>query len=298
VSSRPLEGRRVVVTGAGLGLGAVYAEQIAAAGAEVVVNDLQPEHAAATVQRINESGGRAVDFAGDVSDWDVAGGMVAKCISEFGGIDGLVNNAGILGRLVPVHEADADARKVIDVNVIGTLYPGIHAARAMVEAGAGGAIVNVSSGSQCGQTLYGPYSASKGAVASLTYVWARDLKDHGVRVNALSPNAWSGQNEEMISQLGYNPEAHLTSHPSKEDNAAVVVYLLSEAAEKVNGQVVRVMTGNVTLLTHPYIVRPGVELETFTHATVAEAFNGGGLGETLQPVGIAAGLAPDLELIL
>jgi NAD(P)-dependent dehydrogenase (short-subunit alcohol dehydrogenase family) len=279
-------------------LGAVYAEQVAAAGAAVVVNDVDADSAGATADRIQQAGGRAVAFPCDVSDWDQAGEMIGKCVSEFGGIDGLVNNAGILGRLCRVHEADADARRVIDVNVVGTLYPGIHAARTMVEAGQKGAIVNVSSGSMMGQTLYGPYSASKGAVASLTYVWSRDLADLGIRVNALSPNAWSGQNEEMVRQLGYNAEAHLTSHPSKEDNAAVVVYLLSDASEKVNGQVVRVMTGVVTLLTHPFIVTPGVELAEFTHDTVAEAFSGGRLGDELQPVGIAAGPAPGTELVL
>ncbi len=298
MSDRPLEGRRVVVTGAGSGLGAVYAAEIAAAGAAVVVNDLDPENAGSTATSIEQSGGRAVAFPADVSDWDAAEAMVEKCVSEFGGIDGLVNNAGILGRLCPVHEADAAARRVIDVNVIGTLYPGIHAARAMVQAGSRGAIVNVSSGSQCGQSLYGPYSASKGAVASLTYVWARDLGEHGIRVNALSPNAWSGQNEEMVRQLGYDAEPHITAHPSKQDNAAVVVFLLSDAAAKLSGQVVRVMAGKVSLLTHPFIVTPGVELAEFTHEAVAEAFNGGGLGEQLQPVGIAVGPAPEVELVL
>lgn len=288
----------MVVTGAGRGLGAVYAEQIAAAGAAVVVNDVDADVAQATAGRITASGGRAVAFPADVSDWDAAGAMVEKCVSEFGGIDGLVNNAGILGRLVPVHEADADARKVIDVNVIGVLYPGIHAARTMVQAGTPGAIVNVSSGSMMGQTLYGPYSASKGAVASLTYVWARDLAEHGIRVNALSPNAWSGQNEEMVRQLGYDAEPHITGHPSKEDNAAVVVFLLSDASEGIRGQVVRVMLGSVTLLTHPFIVTPGVPLDEFTPETVAEAFNGGGLGKQLQPVGIASGPAPTPELLL
>ena len=298
MSSQPLEGRRVVVTGAGHGLGAVYAEQVAVAGAAVVVNDIDADTAAATADRINEAGGQAVAFAGDVSDWDTAGEMIGKCISEFGGVDGLVNNAGILGRLCPVNEADADARRVIEVNVVGTLYPGIHAARAMVSSQIKGAIVNVSSGSMMGQDMYGPYSASKGAVASLTYVWSRDLAEHGIRVNALSPNAWSGQNEEMVRQLGYNAETHITSHPSKEDNAAVVVFLLSNGSERVNGQVVRVMTGQVTLLTHPYIIAPGVELSEFTHETVAEAFNGGALGEALQPVGIASGPAPASKLIL
>jgi NAD(P)-dependent dehydrogenase (short-subunit alcohol dehydrogenase family) len=298
MSNQSLDGRRVVVTGAGRGLGAVYAEQIAAAGAAVVVNDIDADVAEETASRIRDSGGRAVAFPADVSDWDATGAMVEKCVSEFGGVDGLVNNAGILGRLVPVHEANADARRVIDVNVIGVMYPGIHVARAMVESGTRGSIVNVSSGSMMGQTLYGPYSASKGAVASLTYVWSRDLADHGIRVNALSPNAWSGQNDEMVRQLGYDAEPHITGHPAKEDNAAVVVFLLSDASEQINGQVVRVMLGTVTLLTHPFIVTPGVPLEKFTPETVAAAFDGGGLGEQVQPVGIAAGPAPAPELLL
>jgi hypothetical protein len=102
----------------------------------------------------------------------------------------------------------------------------------------------------------------------------------------------------MVRQLGYDAEPHITTHPSKEDNAAVVVYLLSNASQRVNGQVVRVMTGVVTILSHPFIVSPGVELDEFSFESVAHAFDGGGLDAHLQPVGIATGAAPELELLL
>src|SRR5262249_26173746 len=157
------------------------------------VNDLDEELAAGTAERINAAGGRAVACAGDVSDWDAAKAIVDSCVSEFGGIDGLVNNAGIVAFTMMVDETEENIRCIISVNLLGTIFGGAHAARAMVAGGSGGAIVNVSSGNQCGHVYMGTYGASKGAVSSLTYAWARELAEHGIRVNAISPNAHTHQ---------------------------------------------------------------------------------------------------------
>jgi NAD(P)-dependent dehydrogenase (short-subunit alcohol dehydrogenase family) len=293
MSSRVLDGRRVVVTGAGIGLGAAYAEAAAAAGAAVLANDIDAGLAAATAERITANGGRAVPFAADVAEWDGARAIIEHCVSELGGIDGLVNNAGILGLVRPIHEEQASARRTIDVNVTGTLYVAAHAARAMVSAGTRGAIVNVSSGAQCGLHLQGTYSASKGAVASYTYSWARDLDEHNIRVNAMAPNAYTNQHDELIEQLGYNPEKHHTAYASREDNAAVVIYLLSNASEKVNGQVVRVQHDALTLMSHPLIIQPYAPVSEWSVESVAEAFDNG-LADQLQPVGVAAaGVLPE-----
>ncbi len=281
---RVLDGRRVVVTGAGIGLGAAYAEAAAGAGAAVLVNDIDAGLAAATAERINAAGGRAVPFAADVADWDGAAAIIDSCVGELGGIDGLVNNAGILGIIRPIHEEQPDARRTLDVNVIGTLFVAAHAARAMVAAGSGGAIVNVSSGAQVGLLVQGTYSASKGAVATYTYSWARDLEEHNIRVNAIAPNAYTNQHDEMIEQMGFNPEAHHTAYASREDNATVVVYLLSNESEKINGQVVRVQHDAVTLMSHPMIIRPIAPVEQWSVKSVAQAFDNG-LGGHLQPVG-------------
>jgi NAD(P)-dependent dehydrogenase (short-subunit alcohol dehydrogenase family) len=288
MGDRSLEGRRVVVTGAGVGLGAAYAEAAAAAGAAVLVNDLDAGLADATVERIATAGGRAAACAADVSDWDGAGMIVDYCVGAFGGIDGLVNNAGILGRVRPIFEERPDARRAIEINVLGTLYVAAHATREMVAAGVGGSIVNVSSGAQCGLLMQGTYCASKGAVASYTYTWARDLEEHNIRVNAIAPNAITAQHEQLIEQLGYNPETNHSAYPSKEDNAALVVYLLSDASEQVNGQVVRVQHGAINLMSQPMIIEPAVAMEEWDVESVAEAFDAG-LDEQLQPLGMKAG---------
>jgi short-subunit dehydrogenase len=158
----------------------------------------------------------------------------------------------------------------------------------MVEAGAGGSIVNVSSGAQCGLEVQGTYSASKAAVATYTYSWARDLIEHGIRVNAISPNAITAQHEQLAEQFGFHPEAHHTAFPSTEDNAAVVVYLLSDASAKLNGQVVRVAHESLSLMSHPLIIEPGASMGEWTPDAVAAAF-AAGLDEQVQPLGVAFG---------
>jgi NAD(P)-dependent dehydrogenase (short-subunit alcohol dehydrogenase family) len=293
--SAVLSGRRVVVTGAGMGLGAAYAEAAARAGAAVLVNDLDGELAEATATRIDAAGGRAVAFAGDVADWQAAGDIVERCIVELGGIDGLVNNAGIVGRLRPMFEETEDvARRVIDVNVLGTLFVGVHAARAMVKAGGGGTIVNVSSGNQCGHALLSTYGASKGAVSSLTYAWAADLAEYGIRVNAISPNAFTHQIEEVIEQLGYNPEDR--RYPSPHDNAAVVTFLLSDASAKLNGQIIRVDSGRVSVMAHPMVVAPRMPLERVSVEALVAAFDDG-LDAHLQPLGVATAEISHIQVL-
>ncbi len=280
-----LRDRRVVVTGAGSGLGAAYAEAAAALGASVIVNDLDPGLAADTATRIRQTGGTASPFAADIADWDGARAAIEGCIDEFGGIDGLVNNAGIVGRLRPMtDETEKVARRVVDVNVLGTLFAGIHAARAMVQAGVAGAIVNVSSGNQCGHALLSTYGATKGAVSTLTYAWAADLAEHGIRVNAISPNAHTGQIDEVIEQLGYNPEDR--EYPQREDNAAVVCFLLSDASKELSGQIVRVDRGYVSVMTHPLVAAPRVPMSEWTVDALGAVFSSSLAGK-LQPTGVA-----------
>jgi NAD(P)-dependent dehydrogenase (short-subunit alcohol dehydrogenase family) len=293
---RLLEGRRIVVTGAGMGLGAAYAAALAQAGASVLVNDLRDDLGAATVERIIGAGGNAVAHAADVSDWHAAGTTVAACIDAFGGIDGLVNNAGILGRLRPIYAEEADNARIIEVNVLGTMYPTAHATRAMVAAGSRGSIVNACSGNQCGHELVSTYGASKGAVASYTYAWARELAPYGIRVNAISPNADTAQHDQIVEQLGYDPEAHLPVEPPLEDNAALVTYLLSDRSAELNGQVVRVSPGLVSIMSHPAVVAPGAELAEWTVDSLASAFENG-LAGCLQPPGIATADVKILEIV-
>jgi NAD(P)-dependent dehydrogenase (short-subunit alcohol dehydrogenase family) len=121
-----------------------------------------------------------------VASWTEAAELIDSCVSEFGRIDGLVNNAALMWVGRPDQLTEADLRRTIEVNVLGTTFCGLHALGHMTAQGSG-AIVNVTSGAHAGIPLQCAYSASKGAVASLTYAWAADVAGQGVRVNAISP---------------------------------------------------------------------------------------------------------------
>jgi len=200
-----LEGRVAVITGAGRGIGREHALLFAAEGAAVVVNDLGGDNtgegsdagpASEVVDEIVAAGGRAVANNANVSDWDGAKSLVEQAVSEFGQLDVLVNNAGILrDSFIPgLDESQWDA--VIAVHLKGHFATLRHAAeywKARTKAGdrPKAAVINTASGS--GTTLPNPgqanYGAAKAAIAALTLVAAAELDRYGVRVNAIAPIA-------------------------------------------------------------------------------------------------------------
>ena len=291
---KSLAGKAVVITGAGSGLGAAYARHAAALGASIVVNDIGAPSAQATVDAIVASGGTAVAHAGDVSSWSYAQSLVDACIDAFGAITGIVNNAGILriGKILDLTEADL--RRMIEINLIGTAACASHAARRMLAAGNGGSIVNVASGSQAGDVALGGYGATKGGVASLTYSWAMELRGSGVRVNALSPlaeTAMAAQNKALMAEQAASREVHYAALPDPESNAPVVSFLLSDAAEKINGQVVRIAGRQLSFVTHPLIADPVVE-GNWSFETVNAAFADTLIGQQ-QPLGLGYARKPN-----
>ncbi|MEU7814040.1 SDR family oxidoreductase [Pseudonocardia sp. NPDC049154] len=281
-----LAGKAVVVTGGGRGIGRQYALRCAAEGAAVVVNDRDAEVAEEVAAEIGVAGGRAVAHPADIVDWDLAQGLVARCVDEFGAIDGLVNNAGEFD-MCPAPEVGPELlRRILDVNVLGTAHCGIHAMRAMLTAGRG-SIVNVTSGAHAGMAAMSVYGASKGAVASLTYTWALELEGTGVRVNAVSPLAATRMSEVNLDYRGLAGEERdrfRAMMPAPECNAPAVAYLLSDAAAAVHGQVVRIDHEEISLLTHPMIRVPGVPGAGGSVAAVAAAF-AGPLADSLLPNG-------------
>ncbi len=279
-----LDGKAVVVTGAGRGLGAAYARLAAAHGAGVVVNDVEPALAAAVASSIVDGGGRAVADGSDIATWAGAGSVVEACVREYGAIHGLVNNAAIFRLADPV-EQDPDAfRAVIEVNLLGTAYCGLHAIRAMLAQGTG-SVVNVTSGAQAGAKAMAAYGASKGGVAALTYCWALDVAGTGVRVNAVSPNAHTRMADEFERYLGARARGQNVGK-APELNAPAVVYLLSDAAAGINGQVVRVDGEELSLMTHPAVLRPTLRGPQWTVESVAAAF-ADDLAARQQRVGLA-----------
>jgi NAD(P)-dependent dehydrogenase (short-subunit alcohol dehydrogenase family) len=285
-----LDERSVVVTGAGRGLGAAYARLAAAQGAAVVVNDVEAALASSVVAQIVSDGGRAVADNADISTWAGAGRLVQRCLSEYGAIDGLVNNAAIFRLATPWEQDPGEFRQVLETNLLGTAYCGMHALWAMVERGRG-SIVNVTSGSQAGSAAMAAYGASKGGVAALTYCWAADVVGTGIRVNAVSPNAHTRMADEFERYLAEHDRGEQARGQNvgktPEINAPAVVYLLSDAAAGINGQVLRIDGNELSLMSHPNIVEPVVNNPQWTVEAVAAAF-AGPLGKVVQPLGLRA----------
>jgi NAD(P)-dependent dehydrogenase (short-subunit alcohol dehydrogenase family) len=287
-----LEGKAVVVTGAGRGIGAAYAKGVARQGARVLVNDVDADPAEETVEAIRLAGGKAASCVADISDWDQAGRLIHTCMEVFGRIDGLVNNAAVYNR-APITAFDPiAARAMVEVNVLGTLYCAAHAVKPMVEQAAG-SIVNVTSGAHMGIPGLGIYGATKGAVASMVYGWALDLAGTGVRVNAISP---FGATSISSNSARYLNRRYGTSYSEAEEpapphmqppeaNAPVVEYLLSDQAANVTGQLVRIDSGELQIYTHPALLLPPVCREQWTAQDVADAF-ANELRDRLVPCGV------------
>ncbi|MCL4186248.1 MAG: SDR family oxidoreductase [Rhodobacteraceae bacterium] len=283
-----MAGLAVVVTGAGGGLGAAYARHLAARGDRVVVNDVDPTAAGAVAAEVRSAGGTALACPGDVADWGFAAALVARCTDAFGRIDGLVNNAGALVADLAEAAAPADVERMVRVNLIGTFASGQAAVRAMLAQGGGGAIVNVTSGSQAGDPGLSAYGATKGAVASLTYAWAREFRDRGIRVNAVSPLA-ATRMAAAFARWAVGQGQAASALPAPEVSAPLVGFLLSPAAAGVTGQVVRLAGRSLCLVSHPRLAAPVLDGD-WTEAAIARAF-----AEVLAARQVPLGLAPPVE---
>lgn len=248
------------------------------------MNDIDQGALTEAVDAVVNAGGSAVAHRADVSDWDSAGELVERCVDEFGAIDGLVNNAGIVRLAKPHDETAENLRRVLEVNLLGTAYCAVHAVRLMLAAGSG-SIVNTVSGSQAGWNLMGAYGASKGGVASLTYCWALDLEGTGVRINAVSPVGETRLRDHFAEYLG----AAYTPGPGVDPrrNAPVVEYLLSDRSVALNGQVVRIDGHQLGFVTHPSVAAPVLTDDWWDFDGIAAAFDGE-LGEHIQPLGMVA----------
>ncbi len=269
-----LNGKAVVVTGAGRGLGRAYALHAALCGAAVVVNDIDGDAAESVVAEIRAAGGTALPSKHSVARADEATALVEQCVRELGRLDGLVNNAGVLHAASVWEEEPEQLRTIVEVNVLGVLYCGAAAARVMREARSG-AIVNVTSGAMEGVERLGAYSATKGAVASVTFAWALELAPAGIRVNGISPHA----------QTRMNPGRRAGQSPAAPERIAPLVsYLLSDLSRGVTGQVVRLAGPELSLVRHPRRSDVVLRSDDWTVEAIAHAFDTE-LRRDLEPVG-------------
>jgi NAD(P)-dependent dehydrogenase (short-subunit alcohol dehydrogenase family) len=247
-----LEGKVVIVTGAGGGIGREHALYLAKEGAKVVVNDLGgdrhgggkgSELADKTVADVKTAGGDAVANYDSVATREGADGIVWSALSKYGRLDVLVNNAGILRDRSLLNMSEQDFNLVLDVHLKGTFLCMQAAARAMKVQGKGGRIINTTSLSGLiGNFGQGNYGAAKGGIYSLTRVGSIEFAKMGVTVNAVAPVALTRMTEDLPMMKGINPGALGPQHISP-----VVAFLASDAASDITGQIVGVQGGKVFL---------------------------------------------------
>ncbi len=243
-----LAGRCAVITGAGGGLGRAFALGFADAGARVVAVDLDHAAATRTCDAIVHAGGAAVGVLADVADESSTQAMAAGAVSAFGSIDVLVNNAAVYAGLErrPFDEIEvAEWDRVMGVNLRGPWLCAKACARALREAG--GAIVNVASATVLsGSPLWAHYVASKGGLIALSRVMARELGDHGVRVNTLAPGFTLTQaSRELIDDAetyGVGRGA-IKRGLQPGDMVGAALFLASDASAMITGQTIVVDGG-------------------------------------------------------
>ncbi|MBC2898281.1 SDR family NAD(P)-dependent oxidoreductase [Rhodococcus sp. 4CII] len=279
-----LQGTVAIVTGSGRGLGRAYAHGLAAAGAAVVVNDLDGDVAKDTVESIVSKGGRAVAEVAPVGTSDVAEALVQRAVSEFGRLDVMVTNAGALRDKTLRNTTDEDFDLVVGSHLRGTFTCGRAAVDQFRQQGDGGRLILV--GSPAGQRAsFGQtaYSASKGAIVAMMRTWAAECKKLDVTVNAIIPTALTRM-VATIPGLGELVEKAEAGEPIPEkarriglgtpdDVSPLVVYLASKASSHVTGQAIAVGGDRIALWTHPSEVHEQFSAGGWTPQSVDDVFS-------------------------
>ena len=257
-----LDGKVAIVTGSGQGLGRAYAEALAAAGASVVVNDVRADTADETVRAITAAGGKATAVIAPVGPTETADALVQKALSEFGRLDILVSNAGVLRDKVLWKMEDDDFDLVIQTHLRGTFTVGRAAAIAMREQDEGGRIILIGSpAGQFGNFGQTNYAAAKAGIVAFARTWSLELARAGITVNAVVPTALTAMTatipiyadvvkayeagEPLPRQIR---QEHALGGP--EDVAPLVVWLASERSASVTGQAIGIGGDKLSIYSH------------------------------------------------
>lgn len=252
-----LSGKVAIVTGGAMGIGFGIAYRLAEAGASVVIADLNEEKSKAAAAKLKERGCKASWISADVSDEAQVEAMVAKAVSEFGGVDILVNNAGMYPEKLVLDSTKEDFEKIMSVNLLGAFFSSKAAAQRMIKQDNGGTIINITSIDALHPS--GPglafYDASKHGLWGFTKNLALELAPHNIRVNAIAPgpvstpgtNFWkadSPEEEHVMSALLARIPMHRMGEP--DDIGTVALFLASGLSNYMTGSQI-VVDGGILL---------------------------------------------------
>ncbi|MEU3911453.1 SDR family NAD(P)-dependent oxidoreductase [Streptomyces sp. NPDC029721] len=300
-----LQGKVAVVTGSGRGLGLAYAQALAAAGAAVVVNDVDEDTVDAAVASITSRGGTATGVAAAVGDGEAARRLVDAAVEEFGRLDVLVTNAGILRDRVLWKMTDEDFDDVVRVHLRGTFTCARAAAVRMREQGTGGRLVLISSpAGQRGNFGQGNYAAAKAGIVAMARTWAMELGRAGITVNAVVPVAATEMTRTIPAFAPVIEESERTGEPlpdwlrkdeglgTVEDVAGLITFLASDASDGVTGQAIGIGGDRLALWAHPKEKAVAFADGGWSGDAIAAAWPDG-VGAEPEAYGIPAPQAPE-----
>ncbi|MFJ6919453.1 SDR family oxidoreductase [Streptomyces sp. NPDC101133] len=300
-----LQGKVAVVTGSGRGLGLAYARALAAAGAAVVVNDVDADVVDEAVGAITAAGGRAVGVVAAVGDSAAAERLTDTAVGEFGRLDVLVTNAGILRDRVLWKMTDDDFDSVVKVHLRGTFTCARAAAVRMREQGEGGRLILISSpAGQRGNFGQTNYAAAKAGIVAMARTWALELARAGITVNAVVPVAATEMTKTIPAFAPAIEEAERTGTPlpdrlrkdeglgTVEDVAGLITFLASDTAKDVTGQAIGIGGDRLALWAHPKEKSVALTDGGWSADAIGEHWHDG-VGAEPESFGIPAPKAPE-----
>ncbi|HCJ54148.1 SDR family NAD(P)-dependent oxidoreductase [Glutamicibacter arilaitensis] len=279
-----LAGKVAIVTGSGRGLGLSYAQELARQGASVIVNDVDPAAVDAAVASITEAGGTAAGVAAAVGTTEAAKALVAGAVENFGRLDILVTNAGVLRDKSLLKMTDEDFDLVINVHLRGTFTCVREAYGYFKENNVSGRIIAIGSPTgQRGNFGQSNYAAAKAGIVGMVRTWALEMKRAGVTANAVIPVAAT----EMTKTVPFFAAAVEADERGEampdffrkdlgfgtaDDVAGLIAYLASDAAAEINGQAIGVGGDRLQVWSHPEAVVTELHDGGWDYETLANEF--------------------------
>lgn len=284
-------GKRIVVTGSSRGLGRAFAIELAKEGAEVVINGTNEDALGETSARIEAVGGASVSVVGSVARMSTCEALVETCVEAFGGIDVLVNNAGIVRDRTIVKMSAEEFDEVIAVNLRGAWACTKLAAKRMSDAGGGHIVQIISASGLTGGFGQSNYAASKAGMMGLLRTAVQEFGKINVRCNAMWPVAQTDMTQVVFDRAAAQarargeppPDPQAIGFGAPEDVATALLWLVSDRARHLNGQCLSCNGRKVALWTHPSEFAIGTRDSAWTLDALDTHFEGVAPAEIYQP---------------